>query len=176
MGHSWGSCRRIDAEIYRFWEVINMTEKHCDLTIKQRIFVQEYLIDLNATKAAIRSGYAASSARQVGSENLSKPYIQAAIADAMAARNERLNFDSDMILQRLVQIDQMDLADVFTSSGHLKPLAEWPLVWRQSIAEMDVIERYKSGEILTVKRLRLPDKLRNLELIGRHCRVGAWNV
>lgn len=54
------------------------------LTDKQQRFVAEYLIDLNATQAAIRAGYSEKTARQVGSENLSKPDIGDAIAEARA--------------------------------------------------------------------------------------------
>ena len=59
------------------------------LTPREERFVGEYLIDLNATQAAIRSGYSAKSARQIGAENLSKPYIAAAIAEAQAERARR---------------------------------------------------------------------------------------
>ena len=59
-------------------EMILMTAKK--LTPKQNRFVEEYLIDLNATKAAVRAGYSEKTARQIGSENLSKPAIQEAIA------------------------------------------------------------------------------------------------
>ena len=55
------------------------------LTPKQNRFVEEYLIDLCATRAAVRAGYSEKTARQIGSENLSKPAIQEAIAEATRA-------------------------------------------------------------------------------------------
>jgi phage terminase small subunit len=58
------------------------------LTAKQQRFVDEYLIDLNATKAAIRAGYSEKTARSVGSENLTKPDIAEAIAEAQARVSE----------------------------------------------------------------------------------------
>ena len=68
------------------------------LTSKQRCFVEEYLVDLNATQAAIRAGYSTKTARQVGAENLSKPYIDAAVQAAMDARSERTGISQDYVL------------------------------------------------------------------------------
>lgn len=68
------------------------------LTPKQKTFVQEYLVDLNATQAAIRAGYSAKTARQVGAENLSKPVIQEFIQAAMNKRSERTEITADYVL------------------------------------------------------------------------------
>ncbi len=155
--------------------MIEINEAEPQLTLKQQKFVEEYLIDLNATQAAIRSGYAVSSARQIGSENLSKPYIQDAIAIAMQNRLQRVNLSADYVMQRLVAIDQMDILDIFCDNGQIKPLSDWPLVWRQSIAAFEVIElNAQENETVMIKRIRLPDKLRNLELLGRHSSISAW--
>ena len=71
------------------------------LTAKQALFVCEYLIDANATQAAIRAGYSEHSARAIGSENLAKPAVIAALAAAMAARVERVELNADWVLRRL---------------------------------------------------------------------------
>lgn len=71
------------------------------LTPKQQRFVQEYLIDLNATQAAIRAGYSERTARQAGAENLSKPVIQAAIEAGSKARSERTEITQDWVLKKL---------------------------------------------------------------------------
>lgn len=68
------------------------------LTAKQQMFVKEYLVDLNATQAAIRAGYSAKTARQIGDENLSKPDIAAAIQEAMDKRSERTEITADYVL------------------------------------------------------------------------------
>ncbi len=65
------------------------------MTPKQQRFVDEYLIDLNATQAAIRAGYSKKTARAVGSENLTKPDIRAAVAEAQQARSERTKIGAD---------------------------------------------------------------------------------
>lgn len=67
------------------------------LTDKQERFVSEYLIDLNATQAAIRSGYSQKTAQRIGSENLSKPLIADAIAEAKAAAAKRNETTVDML-------------------------------------------------------------------------------
>ncbi len=68
------------------------------LTAKQDRFVAEYLIDLNATQAAIRAGYSKRTAQRIGSENLFKPLIAAAIAAGQAKRSERTEIDADYVL------------------------------------------------------------------------------
>ena len=68
------------------------------LTPLQQRFVDEYLVDLNGTQAAIRAGYSADTARQMASENLSKPYIQVAIADARQRQQERTHIQADRVV------------------------------------------------------------------------------
>ena len=82
-----------------------MTDK---LTAKQERFVEEYIVDLNATQAAIRAGYSEKTARQTGSENLSKPYIQEAIAEAKQNRSDRLQVTQDGVIKGLLREAQRD--------------------------------------------------------------------
>ena len=72
---------------------------NANLSSKQQRFVDEYLIDLNATQAAIRAGYSQKTARQIGSENLSKPNIQEAIAFAKRERSEATKIDAEWVLR-----------------------------------------------------------------------------
>lgn len=76
------------------------------LTDKQEMFCREYLIDLNATQAAIRAGYSAKTANRTASENLSKPDIQSRIAELKAQRNDLVGINAIYVLNRLVEIDQ----------------------------------------------------------------------
>lgn len=80
-----------------------------ELTPKQRAFVREYLIDLNATQAAIRAGYSEKTAYSVGHENLSKPEIAAAVDAAMKLRSERTEITADRVLQELAKIGFADI-------------------------------------------------------------------
>ena len=74
------------------------------LTDKQRTFVEEYLVDLNATQAAIRAGYSEKTAKDIGCQNLAKLYIQDAIALAMDERSERTEITSDNVLKEIAKI------------------------------------------------------------------------
>lgn len=70
------------------------------LTEKQKMFVLEYLVDLNATQAAIRAGYSEKTARFIAAENLSKPNIQAALKEAQQQRSEKLSLSAEWVLER----------------------------------------------------------------------------
>ena len=70
---------------------------------RQKRFIEEYLVDLNATQAAIRAGYSEQTARQIGSENLSKPVIQEAIAEAQNKRTARTQITQDEVIRRLLE-------------------------------------------------------------------------
>jgi len=149
------------------------------LTQKQRLFVDEYLIDLNATQAAIRAGYSKRTAGQIGDENLKKPQIAQAIKAAMESRTKLAEIDADYVLRRLVEIDQMDVADILPDDMSVKPLNEWPKVWRQYLAGFDVSELFdgvgKEREFVGfLKKLKWPDKVKNLELLGKHVNVNAF--
>lgn len=82
------------------------------LTPKQQKFVEEYLVDLNATQAAIRAGYAENTARVVGAENLTKPAVAAAIAAARSERSARTEITADKVLQRWWEIANADVNDL----------------------------------------------------------------
>jgi phage terminase small subunit len=150
------------------------------LNAKQQLFVEEYLKDLNATQAAIRAGYSEKTARYTGCENLTKPNIQEAIEKAQKLRLERTQVDADYVLKRHEEIDQLDIFDIVNDDFRsLKPLSEWPKAWRTSLNGFDVSElfEYLDGEKELsgfLKKIKLPDKLKNLELMGKHTAVGAY--
>ncbi|HEI9870202.1 TPA: terminase small subunit [Morganella morganii] len=149
------------------------------LTDKQEMFCREYLIDLNATQAAIRAGYSEKTANRTASENLSKPDIQIRISELMKERSDRLQIDADYVLNRLVEIDQMDVLDILHDDGGIKPIYEWPKVWRTSLSGMDLAEMFESkdGErdlVGILKKIKWPDKVKNLELLGKHISVQAF--
>lgn len=83
-----------------------------DLTPKQQCFVDEYLIDFNATQAAIRAGYSARTARVIGQENLLKPAIAAALARAQAGRRIVARITADEVVEGLARIARASIADV----------------------------------------------------------------
>lgn len=83
-----------------------------ELTPKQRRFVDEYLIDLNATQAALRAGYSEATAYSTGHENLKKPEIAEAIETAMTLRAERTGVDAQWVLNEAVRLYRRCMQDV----------------------------------------------------------------
>ncbi|MDP8753891.1 terminase small subunit [Serratia marcescens] len=145
------------------------------LTGKQEMFCREYLIDLNATQAAIRAGYSAKTANRTASENLSKHDIQLRISELKAQRNDLVGINATYVLNRLVEIDRMDVLDILNSSGELKPVSEWPKVWRTTLSGLDVLEMASEGNSAALlKKIKWPDKVKNLELLGKHIEVNAF--
>ncbi|MEB6679873.1 terminase small subunit [Acinetobacter lwoffii] len=143
-----------------------------NLTPKQQRFVEEYLIDLNATQAAIRAGYSEKTAKSIGQENLTKPDIQKAIEEAQSKRAEQTQIDAAYVLKRLIEIDQMDVLDIMDDNGNVKPIKDWPKTWRQYISNIETISL--EDEAGWLKKIKWPDKVKNLELLGRHVSVGAF--
>lgn len=140
---------------------------------KQQAFVNEYLVDLNAKQAAIRAGYSAATAEQQGSRLLSNVKVQEVIQQRMREREQRAQVDADYVLRRMVEIDQMDVLDIMTDDMALKPVSEWPKSWRQYLSGFDVSEMFEGvGDQREMtgllKKIRWPDKIRNLELLGKH--------
>lgn len=94
------------------------------LTNKQKQFCLEYLVDLNATQAAARAGYSEKTAKQAGYENLTKPYMQARIAEAMLERSESTKITAAYVLKRSNDLLErcMVEGDGFNASGAGKAL------------------------------------------------------
>lgn len=90
-----------------------------ELTAKQRAFVREYLVDLNATQAAIRAGYSEKTANEIGAENLAKPSIRSAIDAAMKKRADRTDITADRVLKELAKIGFADIRKAIKWQGTL---------------------------------------------------------
>ncbi|HDL7611618.1 TPA: terminase small subunit [Yersinia enterocolitica] len=149
------------------------------LTDKQELFAREYLKDLNATQAAIRAGYSEKTARKIGSENLTKPDIAERIIELKDVRNEEVGIDAAYVLRRLVEIDQMDVLDIMTDDMSIKPVSEWPASWRRYLSGFDLADMFEGrGEdremVGILKKIKWPDKVKNLELLGKHVTVQAF--
>lgn len=151
-----------------------------ELTPKQQRFVEEYLLDLNATAAARRAGYSLKTAEWQGPQLLAKTHVAAAIAAAQQARSERTKVDADWLLMRLHEEAEADLADLYSPDGSLKPVHEWPEVWRKGlVAGVEVLEEFSGSgrereQIGWVKKVKLADRVKVKELIGRHVAIGAF--
>lgn len=145
--------------------------KKAKLTEKQQLFVDEYLIDLNATQAAIRAGYSAKTADVQGSRMLGNVKVQQAIAEQMANRSRRTGINQDRVVLELAKIALVKMTDIVDSYGRIKETAtEDDLACIESI-------KYKSSESDTgsseEREVKVASKLKALELLGKH--LGMWN-
>jgi len=151
------------------------------LTQKQAAFVREYLIDLNATKAAIRAGYSEASASDIAGQLLGKTHVRSAIDSALAGRAEKTQINAEWVLTRLAAEATADIADLYDPETRaLKPVHEWPLIWRQGLVQgIEVDELFEGhGEdrihVGHVRKIRLDNRIKRLELIGKHIGVKAF--
>lgn len=163
------------------------------LTTKQAAFVQEYLIDLNGTQAAIRAGYSEKTAQAIATENLTKPLIKEAIADAMAKRAERTEITQDRVLRELAKIGFSDLSGAvswgskevafgYDADGQRLPadqIMNAALIQRElapfvEAIPSDMLDEATRGAIAEVAltkdglRIKMHDKRAALADIGRH--------
>lgn len=145
------------------------------LNEKQKRFVEEYLVDLNATQAAIRAGYSAKSAASIGEENLRKPDIAAAIEAGRSEQQERTQVTADRVLQELASIAFSDLRDVATwdedgvslvASSDLSDEAARAL--REVTARVETFEGDQGTRTTRHLQVKQHDKMRALELLGKH--------
>lgn len=142
------------------------------LNAKQERFCQEYLKDLNATQAAIRAGYSPDTAGSIGSENLQKPEIQAEIDRLKLERSEITKIDAAWLLKRFADEAEADVADLYDEDGRLKPVKEWPKIWRQGLVAG--VKTAVSEDGVAMIDVKLSDRVRRLELIGKHVAVQAF--
>lgn len=133
------------------------------MTQKQKLFIEEYLIDLNATQAAIRAGYSPDTAQQIGSENLSKPVISTEISKAMAERSRRTGVSADRVVLELAKIGFAKITDIVDlQTAEIKEdVSEDDLACIQSI-------KVKPNEWGTEKEIKMYDKRAALVDLGKH--------
>jgi phage terminase small subunit len=155
------------------------------LTDKQEAFVQEYLVDLNATQAAIRAGYSENSAKQIGHELMGKAEIQEALASAMKARADRLEVKADDILRELMFILKSDLAQAYDEDGRVLPVHQMPENFRRALAAVEVDEILERDQadpqgprVLAgfTKKLKLWDKTKAAEMLGKYLKLWVDKV
>lgn len=141
-----------------------------DLTPKQELFCQAYLIDFNATKAARSAGYSEDTAYSIGWENLRKPEIQKRINELRQEMSKGFNITRERIAQELALIAFGDTKNVFTEDGTLKNPKDW-------IDEGRIVSSYEesftefgseeTGGTKTTKKVKLWEKTKALEQLSR---------
>lgn len=137
------------------------------LTDKQAAFVAEYLVDLNATQAAIRAGYSERTAYRIGAELLQKTSVAEAIAAGQAKRAQRVEITADRVVAELAKIafaDPRDLMEWGPDGVKLKASADLTEEQAASVAEVSETTTKDGGSL----KLKKHDKVKALELLGRH--------
>lgn len=145
------------------------------MTTKQKRFCEEYLIDLNATQAAIRAGYSPDSAGDIGSENLKKPEIRARIDKALAEQSKRTGVTSDRVVRELAKVAFVNAEDVinFDSATILSDASRDDTAAIASVKVKMIPMPDGDG---VEREIKLADKLKALELLGRRLGLFTDNV
>lgn len=136
------------------------------LTDKQAAFVDEYLIDLNATQAAIRAGYSEKTARFIGCQNLAKSHISEAIQTRRKELQKSLHITQERILEEEARLAFIDVGFLFDENGDLLPVHKIPEDARRAIAGIEITELEKKGG--TKHRYKVFDKGQALARISKH--------
>lgn len=138
-----------------------------ELTAKQARFVEEYLIDLNATQACIRAGYSAKTADRIGPELLGKTWVAEAIATAIKARSARTQITQDRVLQEYARLAFSDMRTLMAWDAGgvaLKTSADLTDDQAASVAEVSQTISKEGGSI----RLKVHDKKGALDSVAKH--------
>lgn len=150
------------------------------LTAMQEAYCQSYIkTPENQSQAAIDAGFSPNTAHVKASVMMRDERIQKRIAELMEERNKRNRVSADYVLMRLVEIDQMDVIDILNDDMSIKPVSEWPKVWRQYLTGFELADMFEGRgderELVGIlKKIKWPDKVKNLELIGKHVDVNAF--
>lgn len=144
------------------------------LTAKQQKFCEEYLIDLNATQAAIRAGYSKKTARVIGMENLTKPAIQQYLQEKGKKLQEKFEITQEEVLRQYQRMAWSDPRNFYNDGGSIKPITELDYDTAVAMAGFEVDEIYIKGEYQGLtKKIKLVDRKGALDSI---CRILGFNA
>lgn len=142
-----------------------------NLSLRQKAFAEEYIIDFNAAQAAIRAGYAVKGSGSITSNLLGNEYVQAYLKVLMGERAKRLNLTQDMVVKELMAVAFMNVNDFYDDIG-LKPLSELDDKAKAGLSSYQM-KRVKIGkdEYEDVPIMKVHDKMKALEMLGKHLGV-----
>ena len=143
-------------------------------THKQKLFIREYLKDLNATQAALRAGYSKKTACFIGPQLLKKTHIALRIKKIMDKRSEKVEFDADLVLRSLRDIITFNPQELYQRDGQMKHLLDMPEHVAKHLSAYKVLDikttKNKDGsqETAITKEIKWYDKLKAIELGMKH--------
>jgi phage terminase small subunit len=139
------------------------------LTDKQLRFCDEYLIDLNATQAAIRAGYSARTAAVIGAENLVKPNIANCIQEKKKKLAAKLEITQEMVLEGYRKLAFYDPRKFFDENDNLKTVSQLDDETSYALAGFEITEE-RNKDVVTgyTKKIKMPDRRGALDSLGRH--------
>lgn len=141
------------------------------MTPKQQRFVAEYLVDLNATQAAIRAGYAKGSADVTGARLLGNASVAAAVQAGQAKKLQSLDLTAERTMLEIKRIAFSDIRKLFTDWGGLKPVHELSDDEAALLASVEVLKKNLFAgdkKVDTIHKLKVWDKLKALEMLAKH--------
>ena len=155
-----------------------MSRSNRPLNSRQRHFAKEYLVDRNATQAAIRAGYSPRTARVQGPQLLLHPAIKRLINSTLEQVEERTEIKLERVLTELHRILTADIGLGLNSAGGVKPLQDWPEDLRRALSGIDVEEIWgnedgQRQQVGVVKKVKFWSKTHSAEQLLRH--LGAFN-
>jgi phage terminase small subunit len=145
------------------------------MNARHQRFVDEYLVDLNAKRAAIAAGYVSTRDRdhssKMGSKLLRRPDVQKVVVARKREQLVRSEVSAAAVLDQLRALSMVDMREFFDARGVLKPPSQWTVDMGRAVSSFDVIKKnVTSGDGKTdeVFRVRLADKVRSLEMLAKH--------
>lgn len=152
--------------------VVKEKAKERPLTPKQDMFVREYLVDLNATQAAIRAGYSAKTAEEQGYQLLRKTSVQSAIQAGMDKRAVSVDISATRVLNEIAKLAFFDPRKLLNDDGTPKRIHELDDETAAAVAGIDIVTKGNDDlGYADILKIKLADKSKNLELLGRHLKL-----
>ena len=139
------------------------------MTPKEIKFCQEYLISLNGTQAAIKAGYSKRSAREIASENLTKPYIKKWIQEQQKAIAKSAEITQHRVLQEYARIAFFDVRKIYNDCNVLIDIQDMDEDTAAAVSATETLEEYDNLKQLSgsTKKVKLWDKVKALDSISK---------
>lgn len=151
------------------------------LTYREELFCHYYVETANGSEAYRRTGGKAKRADVAASQLMARDPVAKRISELRTRRLAAIEFNATEVLARLIAQVRADLSDIYDGRGALKPVWEWPDVWRTGlVAGIETVEEYDEDDdgnrVLTgyIKKVKISDRVKILELAGRHADIRAW--